>query len=89
MARLVGDAECHSNHGGDSAPGPQLAPEAIGFGAWLQQGRQLGELCGAQSPRSARRWTVSERLQAPGAGVLHPLADSSLADAQGIGALAL
>ena len=46
MARMVGDAECHSNHGRDPAAGPELSPEAVRFGATVQEFGQLGELLG-------------------------------------------
>jgi hypothetical protein len=32
MARVVRDTECQLHDGGDTAAGPDLAPEAIGFG---------------------------------------------------------
>jgi hypothetical protein len=89
MARMVGDAECELNHGGNPAAGPELSPEAIGFGTAVQQPRQLGQLVGSQSARSAGGWTGSEGLRSPLPGARHPLTDGPRADAQGLGNLVL
>jgi len=43
-AWVIGDATFRSNNSRNPATGPQLPPEAVGFGAMLQQGRQTGEL---------------------------------------------
>jgi hypothetical protein len=40
---MIGDAECQVHHGDDPATGPDLPPEAIGFGAAVQQREQARE----------------------------------------------
>jgi hypothetical protein len=89
MARMVGDAECHPNHGRDPAAGPELSPEAVRCGASVQEFGQLGELLGRQPPRGSRGRTMAQSLRAALAGACHPLADGPFADAQGVGNLAL
>jgi hypothetical protein len=39
MAGVIRDATCQLNDGSDAGTGPDLAAEAIGFGAALQQCR--------------------------------------------------
>jgi hypothetical protein len=63
LARMVGHAEGQLDHGGNPAAGPQLSPEAIGFGTAAQQCRQLGQLIGAQPSGHAGWWTGSECLR--------------------------
>lgn len=46
MARVVPDAERQLNEGGDPAAGPDLPPEAIGFGPVVQQLGQTSQLVG-------------------------------------------
>jgi hypothetical protein len=89
MARMIGDAKLRSNNGRNSATGPQLPPEAVGFGAMLQQGRQAGELRRGQPAAGPRGWSVAEGFRAPLSAALHPLADRSFADSQGRRDLAL
>ena len=89
MARMVRDAEFQTNHGGDPATGPDLAPKAIGFGPSVQQLGQARQLLGDQPAGGPRVGPMPERLGAPVAGPRHPLADGPLADPQGLGDLAL
>ena len=89
MARMVGDAECHPNHGSDPAAGPDFSPEAVRCGATVQEFGQAGQLLGRQSARGPRCGPVAEGLRSPLTGTGHPLADRPCADAQGFGDLAL
>ena len=83
MARVVRDPECHPNDGGNSSARPELSPEAVRFGATLQQHRQLGELRGRQSARGSRGRAMTQSLRAALASACHPLADGTFADTQG------
>jgi hypothetical protein len=89
MTGMVRDAKGELNHGSDPTAGPQLPPETIGFGTALQQGRQLSELLGSQSPRGAGWGAVAEGVGSPFTGTLHPLTDGPFADTQRRGDLAL
>lgn len=86
---MVGDAKLQGDDRGDSATGPHLAAEAIGFGAPVQQLGQTGKLAGGQPAHRSRRWPVVEGLRPALAGAFQPLADGPFADAQGLGNLAL
>ena len=55
MARMIGHAEHQLNDRSDPAAGPELPPEAVRFGAALEQARQLGELCGGEAGDGAPR----------------------------------
>src|SRR5919197_4836439 len=89
MAWVVRDAECQVNDGGDTAAGPDLSPEAIGFGPALQQLWQTSQLLGRQAAGSGRVRTMPQGFWSLAAGARHPLAERSLADAQGGSDLAL
>jgi hypothetical protein len=89
MGEMVRDAKREANHCGDAAPCPELAPEAIGFGALLQQRREVGALLGGQPGRGTRWRPMAKRFRASVAGTCHPLTDGSFADAEGLGDLAL
>jgi hypothetical protein len=88
MGEMVGDAKCSSNHRGNAAPCPDLAPEAIGFGTLLQQRREVGALLVGQPGRGTRGWSMAKRFHSA-AGAFHPLTDGAFADAEGLGDLAL
>ena len=53
MDRMVGDAKFQVDHRGDPSAGPDLPPEAIGFGAPVQQVGQMSQLLGRQAAGSA------------------------------------
>ena len=89
MGEMGGDATCSAHHRGDAAACPTLAPEAIGFGAWLQPRREVGALLVGQPGRGTRGWPVAKRFRSSVAGACHPLTDGSFADAEGLGDLAL
>jgi hypothetical protein len=89
MTGMVRDAKGELNHGSDPTAGPQLPLETIGFGTALQQGRQLSEWLGSQSPRGAGWGAVAEGVGSPFTGTLHPLTDGPFADTQRRGDLAL
>ncbi len=89
MDRMVGEAKFQVDHRGDPSAGPDLPPEAIGFGATVQQVGQAGELCGREPARGPGRRAVAQGVGTLLAGTLHPLADGPLAHAQGLGDLAL
>jgi hypothetical protein len=85
---MGGNTPGEANHRGDAAPGPALAPEARGFGAWLSQCREVGALLGGQPGRGTRRGPLAQRLRSSVAGTCSPLADGSCAAPQGLGDLA-
>ena len=85
MARVVPDAEGQLNDGSDTAAGPDLPPEAIGFGPTVHQLGQTSQLFGRDAAGSATVGSMSQRLWSPVAGARHPLADRPLADAQSVG----
>jgi hypothetical protein len=89
MDRMVRDAKRRGDDCGDVATGPHLTAKAMGFGAPVQQLGQTGQLVGGPPARSPRGWPVVERLRPALAGAFQPLADSPLADAQGLGDLPL
>jgi hypothetical protein len=89
MARMIRNTKFRINDGGHAAARPERPPEAIGFGASLQQGRQAGQLVGGQSPRGTGRGSLAEGFWTTLSATLHPLADRALADAQGRGDLPL
>jgi hypothetical protein len=86
---MRGDAKPQLNHGGDPATGPDLPPEAIGFGPVLQQRGQPSELLGGQPPGGTRWWSVPEGFRSARTAALHPLANGGFADTQGLSDLAL
>jgi hypothetical protein len=86
---MVRDATREANHRGEAAPCPELAPEAIGVGALLQQRREVGVWLVGQPGRGTRRWPMAQRFHASVAGACHPLTDGAFADAEGLGDLAL
>ena len=86
---MVGDAKLQANHRGDPATGPDVSPEAIGFGPRVQERGQPRQLVDGQPVGSTGAGTLPEGLRAPLAGTRDPLADSPFADAQGFGDLAL
>jgi hypothetical protein len=89
MARVRGDAEFRANNRRNAATCPQRPPEAVGFGALLQQGRQAGELRSGQPTAGPRGWPMAEGFRTALAATLHPLADRAVADTQGRRDLAL
>ena len=89
MAGMVGDAKFRAHHDRNAPARPDLPAEAIRFGATAQQLGQVCELRFGEPPRGPRRWAVPESVRASIASALHPLADRPLADAQGVGDLAL
>jgi hypothetical protein len=54
MGGVVRDAERATDHLGDSAAGPDLAAEAVGFRSSRQQRRELGKLLGGESGLATR-----------------------------------
>jgi hypothetical protein len=89
MDGMVGHTKLQVNHRSDPAAGPDLPPEATGFGAPMQQVGQTSQLGGGQAPGSAGMGAMPQGRWSPVPGALHPLADRSFADAQGLGDLAL
>jgi hypothetical protein len=86
---MIGDAKLQLNHRADPSTGPDLPPEAIGFGAPVQQVEQMRQLFGGQATGSAGMGAMPQGFWSPVPGALHPLADGPFADAQGLGDLAL
>jgi hypothetical protein len=72
-----------------AAAGPERPPAAIGFGAPMQELGQMSQLFGGQAAGSTGVPTSLQGLGATRAGTRHPWADGPLADAEGVGDLAL
>ena len=89
MPRMIGDAECQADDGGNACTGPQLATEALGEGPALQERGPAGERVGRQPPRGPGWRPAPERLGSGFAGPGHPLTDGPLADTHGPGNPAL
>jgi hypothetical protein len=86
---MIGDAKFRANNGRKPATGPQLPPEAVGFGAMPQQGRQAGELRIGQPAAGSRGWSMTEGFRATRSAALQPWADGAFADPQGRSDLAV
>jgi len=89
MAGVIRDAKFHTNDGGNASARPERPPEAIDFGALLQQSGQAGKLRGGQPAAGTRRWSVPQSFRTTPAATRHPLTDGPFADPQGRGDLAL
>ncbi|MDQ3830496.1 MAG: hypothetical protein M3361_14580 [Candidatus Tectomicrobia bacterium] len=89
MAGMIPDTKLQGHDGSNSAAGPELPPEAIGFGALVQERGQASELCGRHPPGRPRGWAMTEGIWSPLASTCQPLADGPCADAQRCGDLAL
>ncbi len=86
---MVGDPRLELNHRGNTPAGPDLSPEAIRFGATVQEFGQTGELLIGQPTAGPRGWSMAEGFRTTLSATLHPLADRALAHAHGCGDLAL
>jgi hypothetical protein len=86
---MRGDATCHATDHGEASAGPDLAPEASGFGPTGQELGEAGQRLGGQSAVSTRRWPRAKGLGASFAGAPHPRADGPLGDAHRRGNFAL
>jgi hypothetical protein len=89
MPRMRGNAKFQADDYSEASGGPDLAPDAIGFGAAGQELGQAGQLCDGQPGASTRRWPMAKGLGTSRAGALHPLADGPLGEAHCLGNLAL
>jgi hypothetical protein len=87
--RMVPDAKFEVNDNGDARSGPDLAAKAVGFGTPVQELGQAGQLAGRQAAGDSGRRTVLKGRWALRAGTCHPLADSGVADAHGLGDVVL
>jgi hypothetical protein len=86
---MVGDAKRQANHRGDASPCPELALEAIRFGALLQQYREVGAWPVGQPGWGTEGRPMAKRFRSSVAGAFYPLTDGSFADAEGFGDLVL
>lgn len=86
---MVREAACHLHEGGEPAAGPALPPAARGFGSTGQPLGQTSQLFGREAAGSPRVGPMPQSLWSPVAAARYPLADRSLADAQGAGDLTL
>jgi hypothetical protein len=86
---MGGDPRLELNHRGNTPAGPDVAPEAIRFGATVQAFGQAGELRIGQPTAGPRGWSMAEGFRTTLSATRHPLADRALAHAQGCGDLAL
>ena len=84
MGGMIANPERQTNHLRHALPGPDLAAEAVGFGATVQQVGQPRQLLGHHPVRPGW-WPMAQRLRAAHAGSLQPLADGSYADAERFG----
>jgi hypothetical protein len=89
MHGVVTDPKSPADDRRHASAGPELPPEAIGFGAPMQERRQMSPLFGGQAAGRTGVPTSLQGLGAARAGTLHPLADGPLADAEGVGDPAL
>jgi hypothetical protein len=80
MARVIRDAKLQPNDGGNPSARPERPPEAIDFGALLQQGGQTGKLRRGQPAAGTGRWSVAQSFRATPTATRHPLTDGSFAD---------
>jgi hypothetical protein len=89
MAWVRGDAKLRAHNGRNPATCPPRPPEAVGFGAPLQSGRQAGELRIGQPTAGPRGWARAEGFRTTLAPTRHPVANGAFADPQGRRDLAL
>jgi hypothetical protein len=89
MGRMVPDATFQVTDDGDARSGPDLAAKAVGFGTPVQERGQAGQRVGRHAAGDTGRGAVPEGRWALRAGTCHPWADRGLADAHGLGDLAL
>jgi hypothetical protein len=80
MDGMVGHAKLQMHHRGNPAAGPDLSPEAIRFGAPVQQGGQTHQLFGGQATGSAGVGAMPQGFWSPVSGALQPLADRPFGD---------
>jgi hypothetical protein len=89
MTRMIEEATCQADDGGDPRTGPERSAEAISSGTAMQQLGQTGEVLRSQPPRGSWGRPAPERFGAGVASPFHPLTNGSLADPNGLGHLAL
>lgn len=77
MGRMIGDAERAVDDLGDPLAGPDLTTKAVGLGPALQQGRELGQLCGAEFGSGTWDRMPPQPLHALLAPPFEPLADGA------------
>jgi hypothetical protein len=78
---MVVDPKSPANDRRHASAGPELPPEAIGFGAPRQELGQMSQLVGSQAAGRTRVPTRPQGLGAALSGTRHLLADGPLADA--------
>lgn len=86
---MIAYAEGALDHDHHPRRGPDVAPEAIGFGTFRQEGGQVGALLGRQAMGGTRGDPAAQGLFASLPRPLQPLADRSLGDPQRRGDVAL
>jgi hypothetical protein len=89
MDGVVADPKSPANDRCHASAGPELPPEAAGFGAPMRELGQINQLFGGQEAGSTGVPTRLQGLGATLAAMRHPLADGPLADAQRVGDLTL
>jgi hypothetical protein len=85
MIGMITDTKLLLDELSDAATGPDLTMKAKGLSPFEQQGYQLRVLVNTEQGFGARRWMVTQHLDAMQGGPLQPLADGALGDAQGFG----
>ena len=80
MDRMVRHATLQVYHRGNPAAGPDLPPEAIRFGAPVQQVGQTHQRFRGSATGSARMGAMPQGVWSPVSGALQPLADRPFAD---------
>ena len=68
MTWMIGDTQFQADDGGNPTAGPQLAAEAIGFGAALQQSGELSELLDREPASGPRWWPMPKSVRPASAG---------------------
>ena len=85
MGRMIADSEVVFDQLGHAPTGPNLAAKAEGFGPFEQQGDELSTLLGVEQGGGTRSRLVAQGADAVQTGPLEPLADRTLANAEGLG----
>lgn len=68
MTWMVGDPQLQADDGGNPTAGPQLAAEAIGFWAALQQSGELRELRDREPASGPWWWPMPQSFRSASAG---------------------
>ncbi len=85
MSIAVANAELLVDQASDSSAGPDRSHKAAGFGALIEEGRQLRFLLLVQASGASARFCGAQRLGTRLSSAFDPLADGALSDLQRLG----